>query len=301
MHGGTTIGSHIGNLATSPPLAGASARPARAPSVREAKHALDCVAEMLTAVGTPGFYLAVAAELCSLFGCGRHLALCYSPSSKPVFLFNRSFSRSASEIYLDSLYEHDPLYRTVKDGMPARVITLRSLDGAVRLARYRAALLRHAHIFDELAILLPTPNGAAIAVCFNQDSGRFDPSVVRLAESIYPVLTQANRLHLERIALAGHADQQRISCDGRVDAAHHLRRCEAIEEFQKAHRLSAQARRVLALTLDGLPNRDIAVKLNLAFGTVKNYKRRLYQKVRVNSERALIHAFNEFLAARRVA
>jgi DNA-binding CsgD family transcriptional regulator len=256
---------------------------------------------MLTVVGRPEFYSAIAAELCSLFGCGRYLALAYRRSSKPVFLFNRSFSRSASDIYLDSLYEHDPLYRTVQEGVPPRVMTLRSLDGAVPLSRYRAALLRHARIFDELAIMLPSPDGAAVAVCFNQDSGRFDPGVVRLAESIYPVLTQINRLHLERSTLPGQFDGRSVSCLGTRNAATHLNRCEAIEEFHGVHHLSAQERKVLILTMEGLPNRTIAAHLNLAFGTVKNYKRRLYRKLRVSSERALVHMVAEFLATRHGA
>ncbi len=206
-----TVGSKMGNALTALPSNGTSPRNSRTIPVREARNALTCVSEMLTAVGRPEFYTALASELCSLFGCGRYLAMCYSRDSKPVFLFNRSFPRSASDIYLDSLYENDPLYRTVMDGEPIRVLTLRSLDGAFRLSRYRAALLRHAHIFDELAIMLPAPDGAVVAVCFNQDCGSFDPAVVRLAESMYPVLKQANRLHLERSSLTDEFGRRLLS------------------------------------------------------------------------------------------
>ena len=158
----------------------------RGASAQKRNHALACLSEMLKSVGRPEFYTTLAAELCSLFGCGRYLAMSYSRHSKPVFLFNRSFPRSAGEIYLDSLYEQDPLYRTVVNGVPVRVLTLRSLNAEIPLSRYRAALLRHAHISDELAIMLPAPDGTAIAICFNQESGCFDPDVVALAESIYP-------------------------------------------------------------------------------------------------------------------
>jgi len=283
MPGKTTAGSRIGHVLAALPNNGTVPAFPRTIPVRDARHALTCVTEMLTTVGRPEFYPALAAELCSLFGCGRYLAMCYSRNAKPVFLFNRSFARPASDIYLDSLYEHDPLYRTVMDGEPGRVITLRSLNGAFRLSRYRAALLRHAHIFDELAIMLPAPDGAAIAVCFNQDAGSFDPSVVRMAESMYPVLKQANRLHLERASLTDEFGQQLLARRDDRNAPRCSDQRELIKEFQGIRRLSTQECKVLTLTMDGLDNRSIATRLNLAFGTVKNYKRRLYQKLGVSS------------------
>ncbi len=76
-------------------------------------------------------------------------------------------------------------------------------------------------------------------------------------------------------------------------------RYELIEELQRLHGLSAQEFKVLSLTMDGMNNRSIATRLNLAFGTVKNYKRRLYRKLAVSSERALVRMVAELLAARR--
>lgn len=264
---------------------------------QQRNHALTCLSEMLTAVGRPEFYTAIAAELCTLFGCGRYLAMCYSRDSKPVFLFNRSFPRSAGDFYLDVLYEHDPLYRTVVNGSPLRVLTLRSLNAEMRLSSYRAALLRHAHISDELAIMLPAPEGTVVAICFNQESGCFDPDVVALAESMYPVLNQANRLHLERSSLAEAQDRQLFSFRTEIDNPRRLSRYDRLEQFHELHRLSTQERKLLELTIKGLANRSIACRLNLALGTVKNYKRRLYRKLGVSAERAVVRMVADFLAA----
>jgi DNA-binding CsgD family transcriptional regulator len=299
MQGRTVIGSPAHGAGEALP-ASLPSSPRGAPA-QQRNHALACLTEVLTAVGRPEFYTALAAELCSLFGCGRYLAMCYSRHSKPVFLFNRSFPRAAGEIYLDSLYEHDPLYRTVLNGLPVRVLTLRSLEAEIRLSRYRAALLRHAHISDELAIMLPAPDGAAVAVCFNQESGCFDPDVVALAESIYPLLKQANRLHLERSSLAEALDRQLFSFRRDIESPRRLSRFELLEQFHELHRLSVQERKLLDLTIEGLANRSIARRLNLAFGTVKNYKRRLYRKLGVSTERALVRMVADYLAAGHAA
>ena len=122
MRGRTVIGLPARGAGAALPHCASFPSSPRGTPAQQRNHALACLTEILTAVGRPEFYPALAAELCSLFGCGRYLAMCYSRHSKPVFLFNRSFPRRlAGAIYLDSLYEHDPLYRTVLNGLPVRV------------------------------------------------------------------------------------------------------------------------------------------------------------------------------------
>lgn len=259
------------------------------------KHALASLAETLTAVGSPEFYIVLASQLCPLFGCGRYLAMRYARNSKPAFLFNHSFSHSAGELYLSSLYEHDPLYRTVQEGISPRVLTLQSAAGHIRVSSYRAALLRHAQISDELAIMLPIVEETAIAVCFNHAAGCFDAAAVSLAEAIYPVVREANRLHLERLptdaVLKGRVHHRAEKSLKRVS------RREPLAKFCKLYRLSARERELFDLTLEGFANGSIASQLDLAVGTVKNYKRRLYRKLGVCSERATLRMVADFLAA----
>jgi DNA-binding CsgD family transcriptional regulator len=269
----------------------------QADSALQVRHALACLAETLAAVGQPEFYNVLASELSPLFRCDRYLAMRYNRYSKPAFLFNRSFSHSAGELYLNSLYEHDPLYRKVLEGIPTQVLTLQSTDGQIGRSSYRAALLRYAQISDELAILLPIAEETAVAVCFNHAAGRFDDDVVVLAEAIYPVLREANRLHLERLSQAGTWDGQIARSGMAGESLRRKSRCELLKEFCSLRRLSVRERQLLMLTLEGLANRLMASRLHLAVGTVKNYKRRLYRKLGVCSERALLRMVANFLAS----
>jgi DNA-binding CsgD family transcriptional regulator len=253
------------------------------------RHALTCLTETLTAVGRPEFYRVLASALCPLFGCARYLGMRYGPDSKPAFLFNRSFSHLAAEVYLDTLYEDDPFYRMVRKRIPLSVATLHSENGRCGASRYRAALMQHAHISDELAIVLPIPGETSIAVCFNQADSCFGDGVVALAEAIYPVLKEANRLHIARVSQDETAAAKSVPLSEALKAPERQPRSEHFDRLCKSHHLSARERELLHLTVAGLANRHIAGELHLALGTVKNYKRRLYRKLGVHSERKLVH------------
>jgi len=61
-----------------------------------------------------------------------------------------------------------------------------------------------------------------------------------------------------------------------------------IEQFAKLHRLTERQRQIVALSLQGHPNAQIASKLGISVGGVKNHKLRLYEKLDITSERELL-------------
>lgn len=65
-----------------------------------------------------------------------------------------------------------------------------------------------------------------------------------------------------------------------------------------ASRLSEREREVVLLTLRGYPVIEIARRMGLSRGTVKNYRLAIYRKLDITTEREL---FGEFMAARRGA
>jgi DNA-binding CsgD family transcriptional regulator len=63
-------------------------------------------------------------------------------------------------------------------------------------------------------------------------------------------------------------------------------------------RLSEREREVVLLTLRGFPVIEIARRMGLSRGTVKNYRLAIYRKLDITTEREL---FGEFMNARRGA
>jgi DNA-binding NarL/FixJ family response regulator len=156
---------------------------------------------ILREVGRAGFYRTLAAQLSKLFGCDRYLVMRYSQFAKPAFVINNFMPAAARTFYLDDLYRLDPLYGMVRRGAQSNVLTLRQTHQSRSqkgIGEYCEALLQHACIYDELAMLLPLFGGLVIAMCLDTLSAPFDVEIVEMAMDIYPVIQQANRLHLER-------------------------------------------------------------------------------------------------------
>lgn len=156
------------------------------------------LAKILCEVGRPGFYQTLAAELSGLLGCDRYLVMRYSQFAKPAFLVNNFMSAAVESFYLHDLYRLDPLYGMVRGGIESNVSTLRQTRHRIDAGEYCDALLRYASIYDELAMMLPLFKGHVIAMCFDHKSAPFGVKSVAMASEIYPVIHQANKLHLER-------------------------------------------------------------------------------------------------------
>src|SRR5258708_38540068 len=87
----------------------------------------------------------------------------------------------------------------VRRGAQSNVLTLRQTrNNQTGIGEYCDELLQHACISDELAMLLPLFGGLVIAMCLDTQSAPFDAEIVEMALEIYPVIQQANKLHLER-------------------------------------------------------------------------------------------------------
>jgi DNA-binding CsgD family transcriptional regulator len=157
------------------------------------------LAEILREVGRPGFYQTLAAQMSKLLGCDRYLVMRYSQFAKPAFLVNNFMPVAVENFYLNDLYRLDPLYGMVRRGAQSNVLTLRQTrNNQTGIGEYCDALLQHACIYDELAMLLPLFGGLVIAMCLDTQSAPFDAEIVEMALEIYPVIQQANKLHLER-------------------------------------------------------------------------------------------------------
>ncbi|MDA0702162.1 MAG: helix-turn-helix transcriptional regulator [Proteobacteria bacterium] len=73
---------------------------------------------------------------------------------------------------------------------------------------------------------------------------------------------------------------------------------ETLRDFQTRHLLTPREKDIVDLVLQGYPNAEIAKRLGIGIGTVRNHRYRLYFKLDITTERELFFLFIEFLLGR---
>jgi len=181
-------------------------------------------------------------------------------------------------VYL--LDDHELVRRGLRDLLAAEPdMEVVGESGSAQQARSQIRALH-----PDVAVLdARLPDGSGIEVC--RDIRAADPSVTGLILTSYDdedallaaVVAGAAGFILKQISGSGLVDGIRQVASGRslLDPASVARVLERIRGEDPARRrlevLSPQERRVLALVTEGLTNRQIGQRLNLAEKTIKNY------------------------------
>src|SRR5262249_38898437 len=113
-------------------------------------------------------------------------------------IFNKALSNQAVRIYLSGLYRLDPLLRLVRSGIRGGIFVLSKLSNESNRA-YFDRVFRMSLIYDEAAVLLPSPGGSSIAVFVERAAREFSKADVQLLRGLYPLVKSLHGLHLDRI------------------------------------------------------------------------------------------------------
>lgn len=194
---------------------------------------------------------------------------------------------------------------TVEEEAVARLVfpTLDGLHAAHvgRLLRELETVADHPGLRPELASLIVDRSGRALHASAGwTEAQRRLPGLQALLTDAAPAEVRRVAGHTLRVERLG-ADFP-LAPDGRMyvldDAA-------AGPEAGAAERalasvalppITARERDILALILQGRTTGEIAQRLGIAKGTIKNYRSRIYRKAKVGSERALVSLFMPLLS-----
>lgn len=181
-------------------------------------------------------------------------------------------------VYL--LDDHELVRRGLRDLLSVESdLSIVGESGTARAARRQILALR-----PDVAVLdARLPDGSGIAVC--RDVRAQDPSIAALILTSYndedalfaAILAGAAGFVLKQISGSGLVEGIRLVAAGGslLDPESTTRALERMRGNDPARRqfdqLTPQERRVLALITEGLTNRQIGQRLNLAEKTIKNY------------------------------
>lgn len=209
----------------------------------------------------------------------------YSATRTPEFVKHRRFSDEMVRHYLASYHAFDPFYAHWRATRRLGILPLKTLaDDAMKRGQYIAGFLAQSEISDEVGILLADGGDWCLGIFLDRSRGPFrDSEIARLNER-YPVFAALHERDLKRRA----PEFSRTGARAQPGATPEREPRLPVALWPE---LSVRERELVQLVLAGHPTATIATRLGIAVGTVKNHRRRIYEKLDITTERELFLQF----------
>jgi DNA-binding CsgD family transcriptional regulator len=213
----------------------------------------------------------------------------YSTTQRPEFVSHRNFSDAMVRKYLDIYYVYDPFYGHWRKHQKPGVYPLNRLQAkAQRRGIYIAEFLGQSVISDEVGVMLNDGPGWCLGIFLDRKKFSFTAKEIARLEAKFAIFASLHDLDT----------RSRSSNFMRTTQPPSLGREPLVPgvTFLPADlwpELSARERELVKLILAGHPTANIARKLGIAAGTVKNHRLHIYKKLDITTERELFLQYIE--------
>jgi DNA-binding CsgD family transcriptional regulator len=209
----------------------------------------------------------------------------YSATQTPEFVKHRRFSDEMVRRYLASYYVYDPFYAQWRRERRLGIVPLKRLaDDEVKRGQYIAEFLAQSAICDEVGILLKDGGDWCLGIFLDRSRRSFKDSEIAALEERFPVFAALHATDIKTRA----PDFSRSSVPASPGASP---RPEPRIPVSLWPELSGRERELVQLVLAGHPTAAISKRLGITIGTVKNHRRRIYEKLDITTERELFLQF----------
>jgi DNA-binding CsgD family transcriptional regulator len=245
------------------------------------------VAQVADRIGKPEFYPALLAALAAHLKADLPMMMRYSAENAPEYVIHAGLQPEHMELYRRGLYRVDPIYRLCRNERGQGVTDLTEISTAEELSGdYFKIFLRLTGMADDLAILFPVEDQASVGLVFERRT-RFLRGEIAEMRMLFPLMDSLHRLHQN---LSGPAGRSRRQDPGLPPIDYR----KAVDAYLRAE-LTPRERDIVGLILLGYPTAKIAGRLKLSVNTIKNHKKRMYNKLDITTERELFLGFVNFL------
>jgi DNA-binding CsgD family transcriptional regulator len=214
----------------------------------------------------------------------------YSQTRRPEFVKHRRFSDEMVRRYLESYYVYDPFYARWRERRQLGIVPLKQLtDEDLKRGKYIAEFLAQSEICDEVGILLEDGGDWCLGIFLDRAHQPFKDSEIALLKQRLPVFVALHALDIK----SHKPDFTRTGAPlGKGGAPQREPRIPA----GLWPELSLREKELAELILSGHPTARIAERLGITVGTVKNHRRRIYEKLDITTEREMFLEFFQFQA-----
>jgi DNA-binding CsgD family transcriptional regulator len=241
------------------------------------------VGEAAQQIGSPDF----ERVLLGLFGRAvSHDAVIlahYSANAPVDVIYFQGLSHPVVDLFRREFYHMDPFTIWWRDKGRPGVVPQSMIVPNRRHDPYSSLFQRKAGISDEMAMFLPPIAGMCAGLFLERRRGRFTSDEIATAETIYPAV---EGLYLAHCRIAPAREQGNTSPI--------VAKTRPLPDISDA--LSQREREIVELVLLGFPNVQIARKLSISPGTVRNHRLNIYRKLDITSERELFLRYVDLLS-----
>jgi DNA-binding CsgD family transcriptional regulator len=213
----------------------------------------------------------------------------YSATRMPEFVKHRRFSDEMVRRYLNDYYVFDPFYAWWRRERRRGIVPLKRLaDDEVKRGRYIAEFLAQSEICDEIGILLEDGGDWCLGIFLDRSTKPYRDSEIALLNQRLPVFASLHELDTR----AREPDFSRTAALTQIGATPRKEPSIGDDLWPE---LSQRERELVQLILAGHPTATISSRLGITVGTVKNHRRRIYEKLDITTERELFLQFFQHL------
>ncbi|WP_431224856.1 response regulator transcription factor [Serratia sp. L9] len=241
---------------------------------------VEKLSAVIDAVATRQFYANLLVYLEGFFAFDSAIVYAFEHGEAPRCLLKteRENSDAVNQIYQQGAYLEDPFYQTLNGGGHGDVFTLRQLApcGFYQTDYYRN-FYRKTGWRDEAGVLLQLTPARGIGVFFGsarQTVGVCFPHLADLRDAL-KLVKSVVRLHGEVVV----AEVSVPSAPPGDSAA------------QARYALTPREREIVDLVLAGNGSQQVAERLFISLGTVKNHRKNIYGKLNIGSQAELFSLF----------
>ena len=225
----------------------------------------------IAAAGTPDYVGRLVDFVGSIAAHDRVTVTRYSSRARPAFVTYRNFSAALVERYLSVYYAFDPFNAYWCERQRPGVVALRQVrtrDGEA--GRYVGEFLDQSAIRDEVGVLLADGPDTTLGVFLERRNRSFASTDIARLQAAFPAIAAVHDAH-RRLSVPALKPHQ----------------TEGLPRQLWPH-LTPRERDVAGLMLAGHPTNNIARRLGITQGTVRNYRHSIYGKLDITTERELI-------------
>jgi len=252
----------------------------------------NLLAEAISALNTPNFTPKLMRVIRTLFHFDCAVILGYREGKHPIYLYDsiENERELLFQRYLTDSFQNDPFFLKLNETKQQGIFTLKAVARkGVDFNSYCEQFYHQTGWKDELSMLVEVESGRWVMLYFGYmtDGKYFSQQQINKLKPYFPIIQSLCQQHWKQTEFTF---SEPVFAQSAYSGSMRLAIEQALATFG-VESLTRREQEVASLLAQGFDTKEIAARLHLVQGTVKNHRKRIYSKLNVSSLSELFQLF----------